>query len=85
MNCFIDESLDKLTDFIFGASQCPGYYKQFPRPKGINIYHNEIEHQGFILNNHFGINIQNYGEISRHNGHLEKEIFYQNLRAMKEK
>ena len=39
----IDESLDKLTDLIFGASQCPGYYKNFPKPKGINIFHNEIE------------------------------------------
>ena len=68
----IEEKLDKLTDLIFGVSQYPSYYK---------------EYQGYFgQNHHIHVHEPNcIPPITRYNGQIEKEIFYENLKRLREK
>ena len=69
----IEEKLDRITDVLFGASEFPGYYKEYAnyRFPTSDIYLNEVRQCNFPQ--------------TRYNGAIEKEIFYSNVKMMRER
>lgn len=64
----IDETLDHWTDLIFGEESPPDPEEKQVVLK-VDIFKNELP---------------NVRSCTRYNGHLEREVFYQNLRVIRE-